>query len=153
MVDENLFEEKVEGEYITFRVYVFLLRAGEASVREVYRGCDLSSSSLALHHLEKLDALKLARKDENGVYHVVARKFGVLHFFYKTGKWLLPRSFFYTMLWATIALGSVFLLSSGMRDVGIVLSAIGFTTSLVDTVLFARLIRHRTRSRTDLFNK
>ena len=137
---ENAFEEKVGGEYVTFRIYVFLLRAGKASVRDTYRGCDLSSPSLALHHLEKLEGLNLVRKDENGIYHVIARKFGVLRFFYRTGAWLLPRSFFYMVLYAGIAVASAFLLPSGMREVGIMISAIGFTTSLVDTVLFLRLI-------------
>jgi hypothetical protein len=109
-------------------------------VRDVYRGAGLSSPSLALHHLEKLEELKLVHKDENGVYHVIARKFGVICFFHKTGRWLLPRSFFYMLLYAAIAVASAFLLSSGMRDVAIIISAIGFTTSLIDTVLFLRLI-------------
>jgi hypothetical protein len=138
---ENVLEERVGGEYVSFRVYVFLLRVGVASVRDVYRGCGLSSPSLALHHLEKLEGLKLVRKDEHGVYHVIARKFGVLRFFYKTGTWLVPRSFFYMVLYAAIAIASAFFLPSGMREVGIIVSAIGFTTSLVDTVLLLRLIR------------
>jgi hypothetical protein len=138
---ENVLEERVGGEYVTFRVYIFLLRVGETSVRDVYRGCGLSSPSLALHHLEKLEGLNLARKDENGVYHVIARKFGVLRFFYRTGTWLVPRSFFYMVLYAAIALASAFLLPSGMREVGIIVSAMGFTTSLVDIVLLLRLIR------------
>jgi hypothetical protein len=138
---EDVWEERVGGEYVTFRVYVFLLRTVEASVRDVYRGCDLSSPSLALHHLEKLEGLKLVRKDENGVYHVIARKFGVLRFFHKTGTWLLPRSFFYMILYVAIATASAFLLPSGMWEVAVIISAIGFTTSLVDTVLFLRLIR------------
>lgn len=144
MVDEateDVLEERVGGEYVTFRVYVFLLRVGKASVRDVYRGCGLSSPSLALHHLGKLEDLNLVRKDENGVYHVIARRFGVLRFFHKTGTWLVPRSFFYMILYLAIVLASVFLLPSGMRELGIILSAIGFTTSLVDTVLFLRLIR------------
>jgi hypothetical protein len=138
---ENVLEERVGGEYVSFRVYVFLLRVGVASVRDVYRGCSLSSPSLALHHLEKLEGLKLARKDEHGVYHVIARKFGVLRFFYRTGAWLVPRSFFYMVLYAAITVASAFFLPSGMREVGIIVSAIGFTTSLVDTVLLLRLIR------------
>lgn|GEM_PF-1025954 len=138
---QDVLEERVGGEYVTFRVYVFLLRARVASVRDVYRGCDLSSPSLALHHLEKLKELKLVWKDEHGIYHVVARKFGVLRFFIRSGRWLVPRSFFYMVLYATIALASAFLLPSGMREVGIIVSAIGFTTSLIDTVLLLRLIR------------
>jgi hypothetical protein len=140
-VAESVLEERVGGEYVTFRVYVFLLTAGEASVREVYRGCGLSSPSLALHHLEKLERLNLVRKDEHGIYHIVARKFGVLRFFHKTGRWLMPRSFFYMLLYLAIAIASAFLLPSGMLEVAIILSAIGFTTSLIDTVLFLRLIR------------
>jgi hypothetical protein len=149
---EDVLEEKVGGERVTFRVYVFLLRVGEASVRDVFHGCSLSSPSLALHHLEKLEELKLVRKDENGVYHVVARSFGVLRFFHRTGKWLLPRSFFYMMMYAALALACAFLLPSGMREVGLILSALGFLTNLVDTVLFLRLISYRSRSRTVPFN-
>lgn len=149
---EDAFEENVGGEYITFRVYVFLLEAGEASVRDIYRGCGLSSPSLALHHLKKLEGLRLARKDENGVYHVIARRFGVLRFFHKTGRWLLPRSLFYVILYVAIALASVFLLPSGMREVGLILSALGLSTNLLDTVLFLRLIPHRSKSRTKPFN-
>lgn len=140
-VAESVLEERVGGEHVTFRVYVFLLRGGEASVRDVYRGCSLSSPSLALHHLEKLEGLNLVCRDEGGVYHAVARKFGVLRFFYRTGAWLLPRSFFYVMLYAAIGFASALLLPYGMREVGMILSALGFATNLVDTVLFLRLIR------------
>jgi hypothetical protein len=149
---EDVLEEKVGGERVTFRVYVFLLRVGKASVRDVFHGCSLSSPSLALHHLEKLEELKLVRKDENGVYHVIARSFGVLRFFHRTGKWLLPRSFFYMMMYAALALGCAFLLPSGMREVGLILSALGFLISLGDTVLFLSLISYRSRSRTVSFN-
>jgi hypothetical protein len=150
---EDVLEEKVGGEHVTFKVYVFLLKAGAASVRDVYRGCDLSSPSLALHHLEKLEGLNLVRKDENGVYHVIARRFGVLRFFHRTGRWLLPRSFFYTIMYAAMGLACAFLLAPGMREVGLILSALGFSISLVDTVLFLRLIPNRSRSRTSPFNK
>ena len=150
--NENVLEERVGGEYVSFRVYVFLLKAREASVRDVYHGCGLSSPSLALHHLEKLEGLNLVRKDENGVYHVIARKFGVLHFFYRTGTWLVPRSFYFMIMYAAIAIASALMLPSGMREVGIIISAIGFTISLADTVLFLKLITHRSKSRTVPFN-
>jgi hypothetical protein len=137
---EGSLEERVGGEYVTFRVYVFLLRTGKASVREVYRGCSLSSPSLAVYHLEKLKHLKLVWKDENGVYHVVAKKFGVLRFFSRTGRWLIPRSFFYMTFYLVIAVASLFLLPLGMREVAVVLSVVGFVTNLVDTMLFLRLL-------------
>jgi hypothetical protein len=102
--------------------------------------------------LEKLEGLNLARKDENGVYHVIERRFGVLRFFHRTGKWLLPRSFYYAIMYAALALACAFLLPSGMREVGLIFSVFGFSISLVDTVLFLKLISHRTRSRTVPFN-
>lgn len=150
--DKDVLEEKVGGERVTFRVYIFLLKAGEASVRDVFHGCGLSSPSLALHHMEKLEGLKLAYKDENGVYHVIARSFGILRFFHRTGKWLLPRSFYYAVMYAALALACAFLLSSGMREVGLIFSVVGFSISLVDTVLFLKLISYRSRSRTVPFN-
>jgi hypothetical protein len=150
---EDVLEERVGGERVTFRVYVFLLRVGQASVRDVFHECDLSSPSLALHHLEKLEGLKLARKDENGVYHVIARSFGVLRFFHRTGKWLLPRSFYYTIMYVALALACAFLLPPGMREVGLAFSAVGFSISLVDTLLFLKLISYRSRSRTVPFKK
>jgi hypothetical protein len=107
---------------------------------------------MALHHLEKLEKLGLVKRDKNGVYHVISRKFGVLRFFHRTGRWLMPRSFFYMILYVAIAVASALLLPSGMREVGLILSALGFSISLVDTVLFLRLVFHRSRSRTRAFN-
>jgi hypothetical protein len=150
---DNVLEEKVGGERVTFRVYVFLLSVREASARDVFHECGLSSPSLALHHLEKLEQLKLAKKDENGIYHVVARRFGLLYFFHKTGKWLLPRSFFFMVMYTAIAMGCVLLLPPGMREVGLILSVLGFSTNAIDTILFLKLISHRSRSRTAPFNK
>lgn len=151
-VDDSVLDERVGGEYVTLSVYVFMLRVGVASARDVFRGCGLSSPSLAVHHLEKLEELGLVRKDEKGLYNVVVRKFGVLRFFHKTGKWLLPRSFFYMIMYVAIIVASAVLLPPGMREVAVILSALGFSINLVDTAYFLMLIPHRSRSRTKPFN-
>lgn len=137
---EDDLNKSVGGENVTFRVYIFLLKTGKGSVREIYRRCDLSTPSLALHHLKKLEGLNLVRKDENGIYHAVPKRFGILRFFYKVGIWLLPRSFFYMILYASIAITSLIFLPSGMREVGIAISGIGFATNLFESVLFLRLV-------------
>jgi hypothetical protein len=147
-VDESVLDERVGGEYVTLSVYVFMLKVGAASVRDVFRGCGLSSPSLALHHLEKLEELRLVRKDEKGLYNVVVRKFGVLRFFHKTGRWLLPRSFFYMIMYAAIIIASAVLLPTGIQTVAIILSALGFSINLMETEFFLMLIPHRSRSRT-----
>ena len=139
--DEEALKKEVGGEYTTFKVYCFLLKAKEASVREVYRGANLSSPSLALHHLEKLERLKLSWKNERGVYHAIPRKFGILKLFIRTGKWLVPRNFYYTLFYTTLAITSLLLLPPGTREVAAVFSGIGIITNLIDTLLLLKITR------------
>jgi hypothetical protein len=139
--DEKALEKEVGGEYTTFKIYCFLLKTKEASIRDVYHGANLSSPSLALHHLEKLETLKLVRKDERGVYHVIPRRFGILKFFIRTGKWLVPRSFYYTLFYASLAITSLLVFPPRTREVAVVFSAIGIATNLIDTLLFLKLVR------------
>jgi len=139
-VAEGVWEERVAGEHTTFKVYVYLLRVREASTRQVCREVGLSSPSLALHHLQKLEGLKLVSRDRDGVYHVVPRKFGVLKFFTVTGRWLVPRTFFYMLFYVAVAVGSLVLLPAGMREVAVFLSCVGVILNFVETVRFLRLI-------------
>jgi hypothetical protein len=44
------------------------------------------------------------------------------------------------LLYTSIAVASVFFLPPGIWEAAAIVSAIGFTTSLIDTVLFLRLI-------------
>lgn len=138
---EEVWEERVAGEHTSFKVYLYMLRVEEASVRQVYRAVGLSSPSLALHHLEKLEGLKLVSKDRHGVYHVVPRKFGILKFFTLTGRWFVPRAFLYMLFYVAVAVASLFLLPPGMREVALILSLVGIVTNLVETVRFVRLVR------------
>lgn len=152
-VGDAVLDKEVAGEYTTFKVYCFMLRAKEASPREVYSGTELSSPSLALHHLEKLEKLKLVFKDEWGKYHAFRRRFGVLRFFVLTGRWLIPRTLFYVVFYVLVAFGSVFTLPAGAREVALILSLLGFVNNLVETVDFYRVLPKYSRSRTGSFNK
>lgn len=138
-IAESVLEKKVAGEYTTFRIYLFMLRVNEASPRQVYREMGLSSPSLALHHLEKLEKLKLVSKDRFGKYHVISRKFGVLKFFLVTGRWLVPRTLFYLIFFIVVAVGSMFVLPSGLREFVFALSLVGVITNLIETWYFYRL--------------
>lgn len=113
----------------------------KATIRDIYRKADLSSSSLALHHLEKLKALKLLHKDEQGFYHTIPRRFGILKFFIKTGKWLVPRSFYYTLFYTTLTVTALLLFPPGIREIAAIFSSIDIATNLIDTILFLKLIR------------
>lgn len=138
-VGESVLEKEVAGEYTTFRVYLFMLRVGTASSRQVFRELGLSSPSLALHHLVKLERFGLVTKDEHGRYHVVRRKFGVLRFFVVTGKWLIPRTLFYMLFFVIAAVGSLLLFPAGVREAALVLSLVGVVTNLIETLHFYRL--------------
>ena len=139
-VVETVLEREVAGEYTTFKVYLYLLRVKEVSPREIYRELGLSSPSLVLHHLEKLEKVGLVSKDAFGNYHVVKRKFGILRFFVVTGKWLIPRTVFYMIFFLLTAVGSMFMLPSSMREPALILSVVGFVTNLVETVYFYRVL-------------
>jgi hypothetical protein len=81
----------------TLEVYRFLItHDGPVGPREVMRSLELSGPSVASFHLQKLERMKLIRKDEsNGLYspdHVHLKHFVLLR------NHLIPRYFFYAML-------------------------------------------------------
>lgn len=88
---------KVDGEQIegtTLRVYVYVVKQGRSlGPRDVMRGLELSSPSVAYRHLQKLENANLLKKNEHGEY-IVKKKTG-LGGFYWVGKSFLPRTMFY----------------------------------------------------------
>lgn len=137
--DVDVFEKEVAGEYTSFRIYLFMLKKKESTPREAYAELCLSSPSLAVHHFEKLERIRLLKKDEWGKYSVIPRRFGILRFFVITGKWLIPRTFFYVIFFILISVGS-FWLPTGAREVALILSLISIVTNLVETVDFYRVL-------------
>lgn len=88
---------KVDGEQIegtTLRVYVYVVKQGRPlGPRDVTRGLQLSSPSVAYRHLQKLENAGLLKKDEHGEY-IVKKKTGVGGFHW-ISKSFLPRTMFY----------------------------------------------------------
>lgn len=59
--------EELEG--ITLSVYLYVVKKGKpVGPREVMKGANLSSPSVAYRHLEKLETLGLLQKNEHGEY-------------------------------------------------------------------------------------
>lgn len=72
-------------------------------VREVQRALGFSSPSIAVHHLEKLQDLGLVRKKGTGEYMLEEEvKVGILRFFTRMGRFLVPRYLFYSVLFSTM---------------------------------------------------
>lgn len=101
----------------TLLVYWYLLRSSEHGIgaREVQKALGFSSPSIAVHHLEKLQSLGLVKKKGTGEYVLEEEvKVGLLRFFTRMGKILVPRYLFYSVLLSTMLIAYLaFYLLSG----------------------------------------
>ncbi len=92
----------------TLLVYWYLIQqpTHTVGVREVQRALGFSSPSIAVHHLEKLYDLKLIVKKVTGEYVLEEEvKVGILRFFTRMGRFLVPRYLFYSILFSTMLTG------------------------------------------------
>ncbi len=119
--------EELEG--TTFKVYLYLMKAGTAiGPREVMRGIKLSSPSVAYRHLQKLMDLGLVNKDRYGNY-LIQEKTSVQGFLW-IGRTLLPRLILYSFFFMGILVIEV--VSVAMRLIA--LAPIGEVYLLLITV-------------------
>ena len=96
-------ESQLKGK--TLQIYWYLLRDPDSSVgvRQVQRALGLSSPSVASHHLDKLLSLGLVEKTIRGEYLLNQEiKVGLLKFFSRMGKFLVPRHLFYAVWLSTM---------------------------------------------------
>ena len=101
--DLALIESELKGK--TLLVYWYLLKSegSTVGVRQVQRSLGFSSPSVAAHHLEKLLSLGLVQKSKIGEYTLAQDvRVGILRFFTKMGRFLIPRYLFYSMLFSTM---------------------------------------------------
>lgn len=85
-----------ELEGTTFTVYTYVLRESKpVGPREVMRGANLSSPSVAYRHLQKLEELGLLEKNEEGRY-IIKEKAKISGYLW-VGKSLVPRLIFYSL--------------------------------------------------------
>lgn len=93
----NEAEDVLRG--LTLKVYKFVLRNGKPTgIREVQRSLKLSSPTLALYHLNKLEEVGLLKKNRDG--YVVNRVF--LQNSIRLSRILVPRFFFYSIFFLTV---------------------------------------------------
>ena len=101
---EKIIESELKG--LTLRIYWHILslnRKESIGIRSVQRALNLSSPSVASHHLEKLKTLGLLEKDSTGEYHLVNQvKVGVLRNFVGVLGVLLPRYLFYSTMFTAM---------------------------------------------------
>ena len=101
--DLAVLESELKGK--TLLVYWYLIQqpTHTVGIREVQRALGFSSPSIAVHHLEKLQDLELIRKKGTGEYVLEEEvKVGILRFFTRMGRFLVPRYLFYSVLFSTM---------------------------------------------------
>jgi hypothetical protein len=83
---------------LTLKVYKLILKSDKpVGIREVQRALNLSSPTLALYHINKLEEAGLIKKESHGY---VADRI-VLENLVRFRTFLIPRNFFYTVFLAT----------------------------------------------------
>ena len=93
----------------TFQTYVYLVKIGKpVGPRDVMRGADLSSPSVAYRNLQKLMDLGLVVKDEYGNY-VAKEKMGMKGYVW-VGKTLVPRFAVFGFIFVGVLIGEVAIL-------------------------------------------
>jgi hypothetical protein len=117
----------------TLQVYWYMPETRKpVTGREVQRSLKLSSPSLAIHHLEKLTGLGLTSKNNVGQYYLNEEvKTGLLGFFIRLGKHLIPRYALYVTYFVGM-LGFYLVVYRSSLDVkGIYVLTISFSSILV----------------------
>ena len=90
-----------EPEGTTLNVYSFVVKKGKpVGPREVMRGVNLSSPSVAYWHLQKLENLGLLQKNKTGEY-VVKEKTSISGHIWIGGN-LVPRLIFYSLFFLSV---------------------------------------------------
>ncbi len=87
----------------TLKAYLYLLKHGPSELREVQRGLELSSPSLASYHLGKLVEAGYVGQDELGKYYAVKdASTKVLEGYSKVGPAVVPQLFFFSLLFTIL---------------------------------------------------
>ena len=117
----------------TLLLYWYMLRHNRPlRAREIQRAVGLSSSSLALHHLNRLMELDLVTVNDEG-YYVLARRIkpGLLGLFAGSGRALIPRFVLYATFNSALLVTCIYLFWSRLDAAVFLLVLSLLTTSIV----------------------
>lgn len=142
--DLAVIESQLKGK--TLLVYWYMLRSPSSTVgvREIQRSLDFSSPSVAAHHLDKLLSLGLIDKSRTGEYSLAQEvKVGLLRFFTRLGRFLVPRYLFYSVWLSTMLIFYVafYGLTGSIHNIAALI--FGFTSSFILWFETVRLWREK----------
>jgi DNA-binding transcriptional ArsR family regulator len=114
---QSLANDELEGN--TLNVYAYVVHVGKpVGTRDVTRGANLSSPSVAHRHLQKLEDLGLIERNQYGNY-TLKEKTGVSGYIW-VGKTLVPRLLFYSFFFMGAFGAEVAILLLGFFGFGLV---------------------------------
>jgi hypothetical protein len=131
----NSEDEKEVLKGLTLRVYKYILRNDKpVGIREVQRSLELSSPTLALYHINKLEDAGFVKKQMNG--YVADRV--VLEDLVRFGRMLVPKNLFFTFFMVTSLIVSVVFLRppvlTGEYVFPLIVIVVATIASIYDTV-------------------
>jgi hypothetical protein len=113
----TLANEELEGN--TLNVYAYVVHVGKpVGTRDVTRGANLSSPSVAHRHLQKLEELGLLERNQYGDY-ILKEKTGVSGYVW-VGRNLVPRLLFYSFFFMGALGAEITILTFGFLGFGLV---------------------------------
>lgn len=142
--DLAVLESKLKGK--TLLVYWHLLRSSgsRVGVREIQRKLGFSSPSVAAYHLNKLMSLGLVEKTMTGEYILVSEvQTGLLRFFTRLGRFLIPRYLFYSFWFTTMLVSYIIFYGQSFCIHNIAALIFGMSASIVLWFETVRLWREK----------
>jgi len=95
---------------ITLSVYFYVVRKGKpVGPRDVMKGADLSSPSVAYRHLQKLEDLGFLKKNSYGEY--VTKRKARLRGYIWIGQHVVPKMLFYAVVFLSILIAELVVLA------------------------------------------
>ncbi len=124
----------------TLSVYVYVAKGGKpVGPRDVMRGLDLGSPSVAYRHLQKLEDAKLLMKNEYGEYFL--KKKTRINGYHWIGRSLLPNAMFYFYFFLGLFITEIVVLAIHYRVETYefkVFFALGLSITGIAMILFLR---------------
>jgi hypothetical protein len=143
----NAESKEIEG--ITLSVYLYVAKRGRpVGPRDVMKGANLSSPSVAYRHLEKLEDLGLLGKNEYGEYFVKGK--ARIRGYTWIGSRMMPKMFLYSLLFAVVLIVElvVFLLHYPVEnfEFAVFFLLLMLVTGSAVAVFFVEGLLHRRRT-------
>ena len=142
--DLALLESELKGK--TLLVYWNLLKSSgsRVGVREVQRKLGFSSPSVAVYHLDKLMSLGLVEKTVTGEYVLISEvKTGLLRFFTRLGRFLVPRYLFYSVWFTTMLISYIIFYGQSLCVHNIAALIFGLSASSILWFETVRVLREK----------